>query len=250
MSIVDEHALPGHTTFTLWSTAFAQSPVIVVGFVGFLIYALITATQRFALDDFDDRLLLSLLVRGLVVMLLSFALSSSEINEVASRTFVFIAGVFPVRALEAIAKRFNMSVDPDLSGDPTPNFAGLPGLDPVKVFALRAAGIQSTYDLAAMNIQDVAERVRIDPRLLGRAVDRAILIDAIGLELTAKLGCYGITSATELVDTPNLDALIVHTPPVDDVTMLHGAAALTRARLQNDSRVKSVRGWLADSIRP
>jgi hypothetical protein len=86
--------------------------------------------------------------------------------------------------------------------------------------------------------------------LLGRAVDRAILIDAIGLELTAKLGCYGITSATELVDTPNLDALIVHTPPVDDVTMLHGAAALTRARLQNDSRVKSVRGWLADSIRP
>lgn len=253
MSIVDEHALPGHTTFTLWTTSFSEAPVIVVGFVGFLLYALITATQRFALDDFDDRSLLALLIRGLVVILLSFALSSSEMNEFASRTFVFIAGVFPIRALEAIAKKVNVSIDPDFSaGDPQSSFVGLPGLDPVKVFALRSAGIQSTYDLAAMNIKDVAERVRIDPRLLGRAVDRAILIDALGLTLADKLGTYGITSATELVDAAiadetKLEKLI--NPQADaaqaELVNLANAAKLAAARLKDDERVTSVRGWLA-----
>ncbi len=222
--------------------------MIVVGFVGFLMYALITATQRFALDDFDDRALLALLVRGLVVMLLSFALSSSDVNEFASRMFVFIAGVFPVRALEAIAKRVNMTIDPDFSGDQDSSFAGLSGLDPVKVFALRAVGIQSTYDLAAMNIEDVAERVQIDPRLLGRAVDRSILIDAMGLALTEKLGNYGITSATELVDVEKLETLITSPPagaPADDSTTFLHAGPIVQNRLRTDQRVKSVRGWLA-----
>jgi len=42
----------------------------------------------------------------------------------------------------------------------------------------------------------------IDPRLLGRAVDRAILIliDAVGRTLTEDLEPFAITSATELVD--------------------------------------------------
>jgi hypothetical protein len=252
MSIVDEHSLPGQTSFTLWSTSFSEAPVIIVGFVGFLLYALITATQRFVLDDFDDRAMLSLLVRGLVVILLSLALGSSDVNELASRTFVFLAGVFPVRALEAIGKRVNMSIDPDFSPEQGSNFSGLPGLDPVKVFALRAAGIQSTYDLAAMNIQDVAERVRIDPRLLGRAVDRAILIDALGIKLTERLSDFGITSATELVATTELTALIApagttdHSAPdqIDAATLLRAATA-AQARLHDDERVRSVRGWLA-----
>ena len=245
MSIVDEHALPGHTTFTLWSTSFGQAPVIVVGFVGYLIYALITATQRFALDDFDDRLMQALLVRGLVVILLSLALSSSEINDFASRTFVFIAGVFPVRALEAIAKRVNVTIDPDFATSGPSDFCGLPGLDPVKVFALRAAGIQSTYDLAAMNIKDVAERVRIDPRLLGRAVDRAILIDALTFKLADKLADFGVTSATELVDA-NLSIAI---PAATDGALL-GAAKIAQERLAKDERVMSVRGWLGTTHDP
>lgn len=257
MTLVDEHALPGHTTFTLWTTAFSEAPVIVVGFVGFLLYALITATQRFAQDDFDDRSLLSLLVRGLVVILLSFALSSSEMNEIASRTFVFFAGVFPVRALEAIGQKITVKLDPDFPDvNPQSNFVGLPGLDPVKVFALRTAGIQSTYDLAAMNIKDVAERVRIDPRLLGRSVDRAILIDAVGAKLADRLSWFGITSATELVDTPDLAAVIRveaargdETSPDDQKTIsnLLGAATLAAQRLKDDARVSSVRGWLASS---
>ena len=244
MSLVDEHALPGHTTFTLWITAFSSAPVIVVGFVGFLLYALITATQRFAQDDFDDRSLLALLVRGLVVILLSFALSSSEMNEFASRTFVFIAGVFPIRALEAIAKKVNVTIDPDFSTtNSESSFVGLPGLDPVKVFALRTAGIQSTYDLAAMNINDVAERVRIDPRLLGRSVDRAILIDAIGATLADRLGGFGITSATELVKVVDLAKVILPTEAADQNLLI--AATLSAARLKDDARVESVRRWQA-----
>jgi uncharacterized protein YhhL (DUF1145 family) len=256
MAIVDEHALPGHPTWVLWSTSFAAVPVIVVGFVGFLLYALVTASQRFALDDLDDQAVLSLLVRGLVVILLCFALSSSPMNETVSRIFVFIAGVFPLRALEALAKKVNIAIDPDFDGTVS-SFDGLASLDPSKVFALRSAGIQSTYDLAATPIEEIAERVRIDPRLLGRAVDRAILIDAIGLELAKRLEPFAITSATELVALKGKMPELVEVPrgdhgfpepcptPPAPSTQLRDAAERCAERLASDLRVALVRSWLA-----
>jgi len=238
MSLVSDHALPGQTSFALWSNNFSAAPVMVVGFVGFLIYALITATQRYVQDDLDDSAMLGLLVRGLVVILLSFALSSSPINDEASRLFVFIAGVFPLRALEAIAKRANITIDPDFPSDGPGSFDGIPSLDPAKVFALRAAGIQSTYDLAAMPIEEIIGRVRIDPRLLGRAVDRAILIDAIGPKLTVELEPFAITSATELV--------AVQPSIPEAVTAKLGDAPKRAAdRLAADARVEKIRRWLA-----
>ncbi|MDB4955792.1 MAG: hypothetical protein JWO36_3361 [Myxococcales bacterium] len=246
MSLVDEHALPGHASQTLWSTSFSAAPVIVVGFVGFLIYALITATQRFIQDDLDDQALLSLLVRGLVVILLSFALSSSPIDGTISRLFVFVAGVFPVRALEALSKRANVAIDPEFETETTKSFEGVPSLDPTKVFALRSAGIQSSYDLAAIPIEDIAARVRIDPRLLGRAVDRAILIEAVGLELAKKLEPFAITSATELV---NLSREGTGLP--DPVAKAFGdtdtSVKRLAERLADDERVKTVAAWLGES---
>ena len=237
MSLVSDHALLGQTSFALWSNNFGAAPVMVVGFVGFLIYALITATQRFVQDDLDDHAIFALLIRGLVVVLLSFALSSSPINDEASRLFVFIAGVFPMRALEAIAKRVNITVDPDFPSDGPGSFDGIPSLDPAKVFALRAAGIQSTYDLAAMPIEEIVGRVRIAPRLLGRAVDRAILIDAIGPKLTADLEPFAITSATELV--------AVQPAIPEAVTAKLGDAPKRAAdRLAADARVDKIRRWL------
>lgn len=271
MTTVDEHALPGHPSWVLWSTSFAAVPVLVVGFVGFLLYALITASQRFALDDLDDQTLISLLIRGLVVILLCFALSSSPMNETVSRIFVFIAGVFPLRALEALAKKVNIAIDPDFDGSVS-SFDGLPSLDPAKVFALRSAGIQSTYDLAATPIDEIAERVRIDPRLLGRAVDRAILIDAMGLALARRLEPFAITSATELVALkdrmPPLVEVVETTPPASSAFLgapadgtpgapppslplpsspLREAAVRVAERLANDLRVAQVRAWLAGS---
>jgi uncharacterized protein YhhL (DUF1145 family) len=241
MTLVDEHALPGHTSWTLWSTSAADVPVIVIGFLGFLVYALITATQRFVQDDLDDQAMLALLVRGLVVILLSFALSASPMNETAARIFVFIAGVFPIRALEAIAKKTNVAIDPDFSSDGPGSFDGLPSLDPAKVFALRAAGIQSSYDLAAMPIEDIARRVRIDPRLLGRAVDRAILIDAMGLALACELDAFAITSATELVAVK--DAI-----PEAVCAKVGDAAKRVADRLATDPRVETIKSWLAGAV--
>jgi uncharacterized protein YhhL (DUF1145 family) len=264
MGLVDEHALAGHTSWALWTTSFAEVPVIVVGFVGFLLYALITATQRFALDDLDDQTMLALLVRGLVVILLCFALSSSPMNDIVERIFVFVAGVFPLRALEALAKKANVAIDPDFDGAVS-SFDGLPSLDPVKVFALRSAGIQSTYDLAATPIEEIAERVRIDPRLLGRAVDRAILIDTIGLDLAKRLERFAINSATELVALkgamPDLIEVPVAPPalpgppgtidatpaPAVPSTQLRDAAARVADRLAVDQRVARIRTWLAGS---
>jgi hypothetical protein len=248
MNLVDEHALPGHPTWVLWSTSFAAVPVLVVGFVGFLLYAVVTASQRFALDDLDDRALLSLLIRGLVVILLCFALSSSAMNETVSRIFVFVAGVFPLRALEALAKKANIAIDPDFNGIASA-FDGLPNLDPTKVFALRSAGIQTTYDLAAMPIDEITQRVRIDPYLLGRAVDRAILIDAIGLELAHRLEPFAIISATELVALKDDMPLLVEAPapagaPAVVDGQLRAAAKLVAERLADDSRVKKIHEWM------
>jgi hypothetical protein len=239
MSLASDHALPGQTSFVLWCNHFSDVPVIVVGFVGFLIYALITATQRFVQNDLDDLAVMALLVRGLIVILLSLALSASPINDEAARLFVFIAGVFPVRALQAIAKRANVSIDPDFASDGPSSFEGIPNLDPAKVFALRAAGIQSSYDLAAMPIEKVAQSVRIDPRLLGRAVDRALLIDAIGRRLTRQLAPFAITSATELVDARPMPAALIE--------KLGEAPQRVADRLAGDGRVKQVRQWLADA---
>jgi uncharacterized protein YhhL (DUF1145 family) len=238
MSLVANHALLGQTSFALWSTNFGAAPVMVVGFVGFLIYALVTATQRFVQDDLDDQAIFALLIRGLVMILLSFALSSSPINDEASRLFVFIAGVFPLRALEAIAKRANITIDPDFPSDGPGSFDGIPSLDPAKVFALRAAGIQSTYDLAAMPIEEIVGRVRIDPRLLGRAVDRAILIDTIGPKLVCELEAFAITSATELVAAQ---------PAMPEAVTAKLGDAPKRAadRLAADTRVEKIRRWLA-----
>jgi|GEM_PF-6851076 len=257
MAVVNEHGPPGHATWALWCTSFHDVPVLVVGFVGFLLYALITATQRFALDDFDDRALLSLLLRGLTVILLSFALSGDSINETASRLFVFIAGVFPLRALEALAKKVNIAFEGELEAQ-SGNFEGVPSLDAAKVFALRAAGIQSAYDLAATPIEDIAERVRIDPRLLGRAVDRAILIDAIGIDLARRLEPFAITSATELValkdDIPTLIEASI--PAVTagatasepaPASQLHDTLARAAQRLFFDRRVERVKSWLAST---
>jgi hypothetical protein len=242
MSLVEAHALPGHTSLMLWCCHFAAAPVITVGFVGFLIYALITATQRFAQDDFDDVAMFSLLVRGLTVILLSLALSSagSSLGEVSPRLVVFIAGVFPVRALAALAKRANMSLDPEFELDDTRSFAHIPSLDPTKVFALRAAGIQSTYDLASVPILDVIGRVRIDPRLLGRAVDRAILIDAVGDALAGKLEPFAITCASELVDAWKAGM------PAGMDEPLASAAKRAAERLHGDHRLCDLR----DCMRP
>jgi uncharacterized protein YhhL (DUF1145 family) len=234
LSLVEAHALPGHTSFVLWCNHFAAAPVITVGFVGFLIYALITATQRFVQDDFDDIAMFSLLIRGMVVILLSLALSAVPIGDVPARLFVFVAGVFPMRALEALAKRANISLDPELTVEASRSFVGIPNLDPTKVFVLRAAGVQSTYDLASMPIREIVGRVRIDPRLLGRAVDHAILLDAVGPELAGQLAQHAITSATELIDA-------VHTAPPD---ALSDAARRAADRLARDPRITELQKWL------
>ena len=77
----------------------------------------------------------------------------------------------------------------------------------------------------------------IDPRLLGRAVDRAILIDAIGCELAAALEPFAITSATELVAAR----------PIPQATSDKLGDGPQRAadRLASDGRLVLVTQWLS-----
>ena len=90
-----------------------------------------------------------------------------------------------------------------------------------------------------MPIEEIVGRVRIDPRLLGRAVDRAILIDAIGAKLTSELEAFAITSATELVAQQPMPAAVTD--------KLGDAPQRAAERLARDLRVDAVRRWLAST---
>lgn len=198
LEISEQLSVPGHTSHPLWVTHITDAPVIVVGFVGFTVYALIVAAQRFFADDLDDRFLVGLLIRGVVVILLSLALAATSMNETGARLLVFIAGVFPMRALEALAKKVQVTIEPELAGY-TGTFEGLPHLSTHLLSALRAAGIESTHQLASHTPADVASRVRVHPTLLGRIVDRAILVDVAGIELFKKLEANGLGGVAQLL---------------------------------------------------
>lgn len=199
MEVATIRAVPGHMSQPLWTTHFGDAPVVVFGFVGFFLYALLVALQRFFANDLDDRFLAALLGRGVIVMLLGLGLAATALDEPLGRLLVFVAGVFPLGALEAIAKRVQVTVDPAIAGH-TGTFEGLPQLSSQLIAALRSAGIESTHQLALMTPRAVAARVRIDAALLTRLMDRAILIELAGIEVYKKLDAHGIGGARQLAE--------------------------------------------------
>ena len=144
-----------------------------------------------------------------------------------------------MRNTEAIGTRLNVALDPDFTSDKVASFDGLTMLEPVKRFALRTAGNRSTYDLASTNIATVAAHVRIDPVLLGHLVDRAILIDTIGLTVAAKLSELGVQTASDLAGlAEDVPALVTRcfTGDKQDASPQDTVAKRMCERLRDDPR--------------
>jgi hypothetical protein len=189
--------VPGGSSHPFFADHFIDAPIMVTGFVGYLLYVFVASLGRSFTRDLNDRFTLSLLSRGLVVGLLGLVLSAVADGSDGARALVFIVGVFPQRGIEWLSKK--AAITPEGLPGTTSSFDALPSIDDDKATVLREVGINGVHDLARCDLSRLLEDVGIDPNLLARAADRALLVDTFGLEAAKKLEAVPIYTATELV---------------------------------------------------
>ncbi len=188
--------VPGMPSHPFFIDHFRDAPLLVTGFTGYLLYVFVTSLQRAFSRDLTDRFTLSLFNRGLVVALLGLVLSSIGDGGDAARALVFVVGIFPQRGIEWLSAKAAVAAASPWS---TAGFEALPSLDEAKQASLREVGIDGVADLARCDLERVVVDVGIDPGVLCRAVDRALLIDTFGVEAVAKLDQLPVRTASELV---------------------------------------------------
>jgi hypothetical protein len=195
---VNLFAPPGGTSHPLPLDQYAHAPHFVIGFAGFYLYALTVFAQRFFSRDLNQRLLVSLFNRGATVGILSLALAAIAPSDGFSRALIFVVGIFPQVGLQWIARTTQSRADA-LLPDRTTQFAGVPEIDLVKGTSLAEVGITNLHDLATADLAELMEEVGIDPRLLLGAVDRAILVHALGIERASRLAAVPLATASALL---------------------------------------------------
>jgi hypothetical protein len=192
-------AIPGESSYPAWLDAFREAPPAMAGFAGFFLYALTLTAYRFAIGDLSDRLFVSLFNRAIAVMLLSLVLSGiAREGEPVSRALAFMAGVFPQSALQFISKIASATADRFTLDNSTPMFRDLPEIDLWKETVLAEIGVLSPHDLASEELKDLISKIGFNPRVLLKAVDRALLLDAFN-QGAVRLGAIPLNSASELV---------------------------------------------------
>jgi hypothetical protein len=192
-------AIPSENSYPTWLDAFKNAPPAMAGFAGFFLYALTMTANRFATGDLSDRFFISLFNRSISVMLLSLVLSGiTTQGEPISRALAFMVGVFPQSGLQAISKLAGTTFDRFTLDDSTPRFRDLPEIDYWKETVLGELGILSLHDLSNENLKELISRVGFNPGVLLNAVDRALLLDALG-PAAAKLTSISIATASQFV---------------------------------------------------
>ncbi|MBI3075870.1 MAG: hypothetical protein HYY85_02610 [Deltaproteobacteria bacterium] len=192
------HPLPGEASHAFWLQHFKHAPPYVIGFAGFYLYALTGFLHRFTTWDLNQRMLVSLLNRGITVMILSLVLSSVTQGDNISRALIFAAGVFPQTGLQALAKMGQTTVD-RLAADTSSGFRELPEIDIWRETSLAELGIFSIHELARADLRYLVESVGITPDVLVRAADRALLLHVFGSERARALEGIPAYTASELV---------------------------------------------------
>jgi hypothetical protein len=114
-----------------------------------------------------------------------------------SRALIFIAGIFPQTGLQAIGKLAQSGADRLSALNPT-GLTDLPDIDSIKEGSLRELGIYSVSDLAQTDLQWLMVASRIHPRVLLKAMDRALLHDRLGA-YQAQLDTIPAFTASDLV---------------------------------------------------
>jgi len=173
------NGVPGRASNPFWFAEFAQASPFVLGLLGFLIYSLLTIVRRDISFDVSSTLFLSLWNRGITVVILSLVLTAIDEGSTISRALIFIAGVFPQTGLQAIGKLAQSGADRLAELKPE-GLSGLPDIDSIKEGSLRELDIYSVSDLAQSDISWLMVASRIQPRVLLKAMDRALLLDRLG----------------------------------------------------------------------
>jgi hypothetical protein len=192
------NAIPGEPTYPFLLTAFQKAPPFSVGFAGFYLYALTLFVRRFATHDLNDRIYVPLFLRGVTVVLLGWVLASIGDEGGLSRALIFAVGIFPQAGLQAIAKMTQTTVD-RLSNEGGSAFKTIPEIDFWKETTLQEMGINDFNDLAKANLDELLLDLGMNPAVLLRAVDRAVLIHLLGAEAAEKLAAIPLFTASDVV---------------------------------------------------
>ena len=192
------HAIPGEATYPYLLSAFERAQPFTIGFAGYFLYALTGFVRRYATHDLHDRIFMPLFIRGITVVLLSWVLATLGEEGGLSRVLVFAAGVFPQAGLQAIAKMTQTTVD-RLSAEGTSGFKTIPEIDFWKETTLQEIGINDFNDLAKADLRELLVALGMNPAVLARAADRAVLVQALGAEAADKLAAVPLYTASEVV---------------------------------------------------
>jgi hypothetical protein len=192
------NAIPGEPTYPFLLTAFQKAPPFSVGFAGFYLYALTLFVRRYTTHDLNDRIYVPLFLRGITVVLLGWVLASIGDEGGLSRALIFAVGIFPQAGLQAIAKMTQTTVD-RLSNEGGSAFKTIPEIDFWKETTLQETGINDFNDLAKANLDELLVDLGMNPAVLLRAVDRAVLIHVLGAEAAAKLAAIPLFTASDVV---------------------------------------------------
>lgn len=191
------HAAPGAPTYPFLFDAFDRAPLFSVGFAGFLVFALGRFMRRFNDGDLQDRVLLSLFLRGLTVLLLTFVLPSVGEQDILVRPLVFAIGMIPRAGFDLIAKVTKVKAD-EVAGDENAGFTAIPEIDLWKESSLHELGIHDLHDLAKEDLPELLTRIGANPSVMLQAADRAVLHHVLGTEAAAKLAAIPLGTASEL----------------------------------------------------
>lgn len=181
-----------------WVTAASTVPPFVLGLAGFYVYAITTCLARLQSGDLNSNLVASLFKRGLVVLVLALVLSGLDLENNFARALVFVVGVFPQVGIQYLQKLIQVGTQ-KLEQDNKKDFAELPEIGVFRQAALREYGIQNLHELAVCDLRVLIERVGLNPELLLRAADRALLIHALGRASLQKLRQIPVITASGLV---------------------------------------------------
>lgn len=202
-SIIGEYysaleTVPGRSSTPFFVTHLALAPPLVVGLAGFFLYSTTTMANRFRTGDLRREMFIGLFNRGVTVFILGLVLSGITTDDNVARALIFVVGMFPRAGIDAIGKTAQVKTA-DLLHDTAKSFAGLPELDAGNEASLKELGISSVHELAQTDWTTLVESVGMSPRVLLRAADRALLLDQLGPDLTARLQSVPVFRASELL---------------------------------------------------
>jgi len=208
-AIIGLTSVPAKSPLQLWLAQYQHLSPLLAAYVGFLIYCMTEFLWRYRSADLHGRMLVSLLNRGIIALLLSLLLSA--VNADGGTVFVataFFVGVFPQTGIQALAKLAKLNVE-TLTLDPSSNFRKIPEIDIWKEASLAELGISNLDDLAKTDLPQLLLTVGIQPRVLLRAVDRAVLAEELSAPPVRTPASAGSPERRDPVDA--LDTLGVRT---------------------------------------